>query len=773
LDDRAKERTVLEIANDKTNTETFEMTGQCPFGGDRIGGASGTPPTLSDWYPNRLKVELLHQNGPQANPLGDDFDYAAAFNAIDFVALKGEIKSFLTSSVAWWPSDYGNYGPQMIRMAWHAAGTYRIADGRGGAGEALQRFAPINSWWDNGNTDKSRRLLWPIKQKYGSALSWGDLMVLTGNCALEIMGFPTYGFGGGRRDAWEADTGTYWGPEVWDPKNVASFDSMVMRDKRWRGRNGDADYDLENPLGATHQALIYVNPEGPYANGDPQGSAHDIRISFSRMAMNDEETVALIAGGHAFGKSHGQVPAKEIGPPPEIAPIEAMGLGWHNPRGTGFAENTMTNGIEGSWTPDPTQWDNRYLENLFKFDWVQTKSPAGASQWTPADPTAPKTPDAHIPGKTDALMMMTTDIALKVDPAYRAVCEKFLGDFDAFTQAFSKAWYKLTHRDMGPRERYLGPEKRNENGLLWQDPIPPLDRDPIGEPEVQQLKRAILSTGISVSDLVFTAFSAAATYRNSDKRGGPNGGRLALAPQKDWAVNKRAIPVVAALQGVMADFNGKQSAGKGVSLADLIVLGGCAAIEKAAADAGAEILVPFTPGRRDTTQDLTDVEMFTWLKPVVDGFRNYTDDGFPSMTHDVAPEEMFLDKAQLLALTAPEWVALVGGLRVMGANYDGSASGIFTDRVGVLSNDFFTVLTSMEYEWKKADETGMTFLLDDRATGEPRFKATRNDLVFGSNSQLRAIAEVYAGSDGNARFIKDFVKVWDKVMMLDRYDIRL
>ena len=764
---------MLEITNDKTDTTTFEMTGQCPFGGDRIGGASGTPPTLSDWYPNRLKVELLHQNGPQANPLGDDFDYAAAFNAIDFAALKGEIKTFLTSSVPWWPSDYGNYGPQMIRMAWHAAGTYRIADGRGGAGEALQRFAPINSWWDNGNTDKSRRLLWPIKQKYGSALSWGDLMVLTGNCALEIMGFPTYGFGGGRRDAWEADTGTYWGPEVWDPKNVTSFDSMVMRDERWRGRNGDADYDLENPLGATHQALIYVNPEGPYANGDPQGSAHDIRISFSRMAMNDEETVALIAGGHAFGKSHGQVPAKEIGPPPEIAPIEAMGLGWHNPRGTGFAENTMTNGIEGSWTPDPTQWDNRYLENLFTFDWVQTKSPAGALQWTPADPTAPKTPDAHVPGKTDALMMMTTDIALKVDPAYRAVCEKFLGDFDAFTQAFSKAWYKLTHRDMGPRERYLGPEKRNENGLLWQDPIPPLDRDPIGEPEVHALKRAIMATDASVSDLVFTAFSAAATYRNSDKRGGPNGGRLALAPQKDWAVNKRAIPVVAVLKGVMADFNGKQSDGKGVSLADLIVLGGCAAIEKAAADAGSEILVPFTPGRRDTTQDLTDVEMFTWLKPVVDGFRNYTDDKFSSMTHDVAPEELFLDKAQLLALTAPEWVALVGGLRVMGANYDGSASGVFTDRVGVLSNDFFTVLTSMEYEWKKADETGMTFSLDDRATGKPRFKATRNDLVFGSNSQLRAVAEVYAGSDGHARFIRDFVKVWDKVMMLDRYDVRI
>ena len=761
---------MLDIKDDKTEMQTFEMEGQCPFGGDRIGGALGTPPQLSDWYPDRLKVEQLHRNGPQANPLGDDFDYASAFNSIDFAALKRDIKTFLTSSVAWWPSDYGNYGPQMIRMAWHAAGTYRIADGRGGAGEALQRFAPINSWWDNGNTDKSRRLIWPIKQKYGNALSWADLMVLTGNCALEIMGFPTYGFGGGRHDAWEADTSTYWGPEVWDPKHVTSFDSMVTRDKRWRGQNGSPDYDLENPLAASHQALIYVNPEGPYSNGDPMGSAHDIRITFSRMAMNDEETVALIAGGHAFGKSHGMVAAVRIGAPPEIAPIEAMGLGWHNPEGTGHAEFTMTNGIEGSWTPDPTQWDNSYLENLFRFEWHQIKSPAGALQWIPTDPSAPKTPDAHIPGQMNPLMMMTTDIALKVDPAYRAVCEKFLNDFDAFTQAFSKAWYKLTHRDMGPRERYLGPEKRNENGLLWQDPIPPLDHEPINVTQIHALKRAIMATDISVSDLVFTAFSAAATYRNSDKRGGANGGRLALAPQKDWAVNRRTIPVVAALRSVMADFNGKLG-GMKVSLADLIVLGGCAAVEKAAADAGVAVLVPFTPGRRDTTQDLTDIEMFTWLKPVVDGFRNYVDDHFQSMTHDVSPEEMFLDKAQLLTLTAPEWVALVGGLRVLGANYDGSAHGIFTDRIGVLTNDFFTALTSTDYEWKKADVMGMTFSLDDRATGEPRFKATRNDLIFGSNSQLRAVAEVYAGTDGHTRFVKNFVQVWDKVMMLDRYDI--
>jgi len=764
---------MLEIKDDKTNTQTYDMSGKCPFGGDRIGGTSGTPPALSDWYPNRLKVELLHQNGPRANPLHENFDYAAAFNKIDFAALKRDIKAFLNSSVPWWPSDYGNYGPQMIRMAWHAAGTYRIADGRGGAGEALQRFAPINSWWDNGNTDKSRRLIWPIKQKYGAALSWGDLMILTGNCALEIMGFPTYGFGGGRHDAWEADTGTYWGPEVWDPKDVASFDSMVTRNKRWRGRNGDADYDLENPLAATHQALIYVNPEGPYANGDPMGSARDIRIAFTRMAMNDEETVALIAGGHAFGKSHGMVAAAKVGPPPEIAPLEAMGLGWHNPEGTGFAEYAMTNGIEGSWTPNPTQWDNSYLENLFKFEWQQTKSPAGALQWTPTDPAAPKTPDAHHPGRMLPLMMMTSDLALKIDPEYRKVCEKFLQDFDAFTQAFSKAWYKLTHRDMGPRERYLGPEKRLENELLWQDPIPVGDHEPISAADVTELKQSILASGLSMSDLVFTAFSAVCTYRNSDKRGGANGARLALAPQNAWRVNRRTVPVIKALRRVLDLFNGKQTARKKASLADLIVLGGCVAVEKAAADAGMAVMVPFTPGRRDTTQELTDIEMSEWLKPVVDGFRNYVDDQFAAISQGVSPEEMFLDKAQLLALTAPEWVALVGGLRAMGANYDDSANGIFTDRVGVLTNDFFTVLTSMDYEWKKPDGGDMLFSLEPRATRASSFKATRTDLVFGSNSQLRAVAEVYASSDGHARFVQDFVRVWDKLMMLDRFDVRI
>lgn len=755
-------------------TYTDVLSGKCPFGGDRIGGTFSSPPTLEQWYPDRLRVETLHQNGPQADPLGPDFDYKAAFESIDYEALKADIRSFLTSSVSWWPSDYGNYGPQMIRMAWHSAGTYRIADGRGGAGEGLQRFAPISSWWDNGNTDKSRRLIWPIKQKYGNALSWADLMVLTGTVALEIMNFPTYGFAGGRRDAWEADNATYWGPELWDPHNVKSPDEMVNRDKRWRGKNGDPDYDLEQPLAASHQALIYVNPEGPYASGDPAASAHDIRVTFTRMAMNDEETVALIAGGHAFGKSHGMVKADRIGPPPEIAPMEAMGLGWHNPEGKGSAEQTMTNGIEGSWVPNPTSWDNDYLTNLFKFDWKQTKSPAGALQWEPTDPDAPRTPDAHIPGKTHPLMMMTSDIALKVDPVYREICQKFLNDFDYFTLQFSKAWYKLTHRDMGPKERYLGPEKKIEDALIWQDPIPALDHPLIDAADISALKAEILGSGHSVSDLAFTAFSSASTYRKSDKRGGANGARIALAPQIGWSVNRRAVPVIETLRSIAAGFNGKATGGKKVSLADLIVLGGCAAVEKAAQDAGIDVTVPFAPGRMDTTSELTDAASFEWLKPVVDGFRNYIDESFAEITGGrVAPEEVFLDRANLLALTAPEWVALAGGTRALNLNHDGSRTGIFTDRVGVLTNDFFTVLTSMDYAWKKADPAGLTFTLDDRESGQTKYTATRCDLVFGSNSQLRAVTEVYAGSDGHARFVRDFVKVWDKVMNLDRFDLRV
>ena len=752
------------------STYSDVLEGTCPFGGDTIGGVQTSKPTLSDWYPDRLRVEQLHRDGAAANPLAD-FDYSAAFSAIDLNELKADIKKFLTTSVSWWPSDYGNYGPQMVRMAWHASGTYRIADGRGGSGQAMQRFAPISSWWDNGNTDKSRRLLWPIKQKYGNALSWADLMVLTGNCALEIMGLPTYGYGGGRRDAWEADDATYWGPEYIENSNPDSFDAMVMRSERWTGEPGDAEYQLEQPLAASHQALIYVNPEGPNANGDPAASAVDIRITFGRMAMNDEETVALIAGGHAFGKSHGKVDATKIGPPPEIAPIEAMGLGWQNPEGTGFAEYTMTNGIEGSWTPNPTQWDNTYLENLFGYEWKKSESPAGALQWTPSDEeNGPRTPDAHLEGVVHPLMMMTSDIALKVDPVYREVCQKFLNDFDYFTEAFSKAWYKLTHRDMGPKARYLGPEV-NTDQLPWQDPLPEPTGAVISEAEIAALKESVLGTGVSASDLAFTAFSSAITYRDTDKRGGANGARIALAPQKDWSVNSRTVSVIDALRGVMDTFNSRAD-GASVSLADLIVLGGCVAVERAAAAAGVAVKVPFTPGRVDATAEQTDIPTFEWLAPVVDGFRNYVPGRLPPITTRGAGADV-PGQGGLLGLSAPQWVALTGGLRALGCNHDGSDTGIFTDRVGELTTDFFTTLTSMDYEWRKDDEAGTAFTLADRETGETAYRATRNDLLFGSNQQLRAVAEVYAGSDGQSRFVRDFVSVWDKVMMADRYDVRV
>ena len=735
------------------------LEGKCPFGGNTLGGAQTSAPTLSDWYPQRLRVEQLHRDGAAANPLSDE-DYVAAFATVDLPALKAEIKQFLTTSVPWWPSDYGNYGPQMIRMAWHSAGTYRIADGRGGAGQAMQRFAPISSWWDNGNTDKSRRLLWPIKQRYGAAISWADLIVLTGNCALEIMGFPTYGFAGGRRDAWEADDATYWGPEHIDMTAPSSYDDMVSRDQRWTGSPGDADYELQQPLAASHQALIYVNPEGPEANGDPAASAVDIRITFGRMAMDDEETVALIAGGHAFGKSHGQVAAARIGAPPENAPMEAMGLGWHNPQGAGNGADTMTNGIEGSWTPDPTTWDNAYLENLFGHEWEQTRSPAGALQWTPADPAAPRTPDAHRPGVEHPLMMMTSDIALKVDPVYREICQRFLADFDAFTLAFSKAWYKLTHRDMGPKARYLGPEVPADD-LPWQDPLPAPTGTPLGADDVTRLAQAVRDTGLSTSDLAYTAFSAAVTYRDSDKRGGANGARLALAPQKDWVVNRRTVPVVAALREVASR--------GGASLADVVVLAGCVAVEDAARAAGHDVRVPFTPGRVDATQEQTDVPTFEWLAPLADGFRNYAQPDLAEVT-SVSPEQLFLDKADLLGLSAPEWVALTGGLRALGCNHDGSPT--LTDRVGVLTPDFFGTVLSPDLRWRALDEAGTQFALDDVDTGAQVHRATRHDLVFGANAQLRAVAEVYASRDGEARFVRDFVAAWDKVMMADRYDVR-
>ncbi len=749
---------------------------QCPFRGSRIGGALGSKPQTDDWWPNRLQVELLHQNLPQANPLRD-FDYKGAFLKIDFLQLKSDIKALLTDSMDWWPADYGNYGPQMIRMAWHAAGTYRIADGRGGASQGMQRFAPINSWWDNGNTDKSRRLLWPIKQKYGAAISWADLMTLTGNCALEIMGFKTFGFGGGRIDAWEADRATYWGPEFWNGDPVDDIkehpghpDEMVTRTIRWVGKPNEEYYDLENPLAASHQALIYVNPEGPNAEGNPHGSARDIRETFARMGMNDEETVALIAGGHAFGKSHGMVSPDKIGPAPEAAPIQAMGLGWQNPEGTGFAEYTMTNGIEGSWTPNPNQWDNSYLTNLFKYDWEQTKSPVGAIQWKPSNSNAPKTPDAHQLGVEHPLMMMTSDIALKVDPVYHEICQRYLGDFDYFSDAFARAWYKLIHRDMGPKTRYLGPEIPEED-LIWQDPIPALDHEVVDVADINSLKDKILASGISVSALVSAAWASASSHRHSDKRGGANGARVRLNPQKDWEMNRpqELGLVLSTLERIQADFNGAQSGSKKISMADLIVLGGCAAVEKAAQDAGFSVAVPFTPGRMDTTQELTDVEIFEWLKPVSDGFRNYHNE---AVGYKVKPERIFLDRAQILTLTAPEWTVLVGGLRALDQNWDYSKHGSFTDRPGVLTNDFFRVLTSMDYEWKPIDDREMLFNICDCKTGETKFTATRCDLIFGSNAELRQIAEVYGADDGHERMVKDFAAVWNKVMMLDRFDVR-
>ena len=752
---------------------------ECPFRGTRVGGAIGTRPQINDWWPNRLQVELLHQEQPVANPLHDK-NYKDEFNSIDFEQLKKDVKQMLTESKEWWPADYNNYGPQMVRMAWHSAGTYRIADGRGGAAQAMQRFAPINSWWDNGNTDKSRRLLWPIKRKYGAALSWADLIILAGNCSLEIMGFPTFGYGGGRRDAWEPDRSTYWGPEFWDGKKFSESptggghkghpDEMVNENLRWIGKPKDEYYDLENPLGATHQALIYVNPEGPGGNGDPQDSARNIRESFKRMAMNDEETVALIAGGHAFGKSHGMVNAAKIGGAPEVADIHQQGFGWHNPVGSGNGVHTMTNGIEGAWTPNPTQWDNDYLKNLFKFDWKKKESPSGALQWTPVDKDAPKTPDAHLKGQMNALMMMTSDIALKVDPVYRKICEKFIEDFDYFTEAFSKAWYKLTHRDMGPKNRYLGPEVA-ENFLLWQDPIPKRKHELVTTSNINHLKQKILSSDITIYALVSAAWSAASTYRHSDKRGGANGARIGLEPQINWEINrpKELNDVLRTLRKIQAEFNENQTGNIKISLSDLIVLGGCVAIEKAAHDAGTTIEVPFISGRMDTTQEMTDVESFNWLKPVSDGFKNYHD---YSVGYHVPPERIFLDRAQLLTLTAPEWTVIVGGLRVLNQNHHYSKHGVFTENLGHLTNDFFRTLTNMDYEWKPQEQTEGLYNIIERKTGITKYTATRCDLIFGSNAQLRNIAEVYAADDGQELFVKDFVAAWHKVMMLDRYDIK-
>ena len=705
-----------------------------------------------DWWPNQLDLRVLHQNSTKSNPMGPDFNYADEFNQLDLEAVKKDIMSLLTTSQDWWPADYGNYGPLFIRMAWHSAGTYRVTDGRGGAGYGTQRFAPLNSWPDNANLDKARRLLWPIKQKYGNKISWADLMVLTGNCSLESMGFKTMGFAGGREDVWEPQQDINWGPETeW------------LGDKRYSG-----DRELENPLAAVQMGLIYVNPEGPNGKPDPLAAAKDIRTTFGRMAMNDEETVALIAGGHTLGKAHGAAPPQgNVGPEPEAAPLEEQGLGWKNTFGTGNGADTITSGLEGAWTTTPAQWSHDYFDHLFNYEWELTKSPAGAHQWTPKDKSAEGTvPDAHDPAKSHAPVMFTTDLALKMDPLYGPISKRFHENPTEFEEAFAKAWYKLTHRDMGPVSRCLGPEVAEPQ--LWQDPVPTVDHALIGKPDIAELKEKLLNSGLSVSQLVSTAWASASTFRGSDKRGGANGARIRLAPQKDWAVNQPAqlAEVLESLEKIQQDFNSAQTGGKKVSLADLIVLGGCAAVEQAAKKAGHEIEVPFAPGRTDTTQELTDVESFAVMEPTADGFRNYLGTG-----HDRSAEELLVDRAQLLNLTAPEMTVLVGGLRVLNSNFEKSQSGVFTKQPETLTNDFFLNLLNMDTQWQKSEQGDSVFEGRDRKSGDVKWTGTRVDLVFGSNSQLRAIAEVYASSDSKEKFVKDFVTAWSKVMNLDRFDL--
>ncbi len=732
-----------------------DKTGECPV---PHGVPKGTHEpagwlTLRDWWPHQLNLKVLHQNSRESNPLGDAFDYAEEFKKLDLQALKNDVFALMTQSQAWWPADYGHYGPLFIRMAWHSAGTYRIMDGRGGASSGTQRFAPLNSWPDNANLDKARRLLWPIKQKYGNTISWADLMVFAGNCALESMGFKTFGFGGGREDVWEPEEDIYWGSE-----------DEWLGDKRYAG-----DRELEKPLAAVQMGLIYVNPEGPNGKPDPVASARDIRETFARMAMNDEETVALIAGGHTFGKVHGAADAsKYVGPDPEGASIEEQGLGWKNSFGSGNGDATITSGLEGAWTTRPATWDNNYFENLFDFDWELTKSPAGANQWTPKNGAAKDTvPDAHDASKRHAPMMLTTDLALRMDPAYEPIAKRFHENPAEFADAFARAWYKLTHRDMGPRSRYLGPLVPAEE-LLWQDPVPAATHAPIDESDIAALKAKILGSGLSISQLVSTAWASAATFRGSDKRGGANGARLRLAPQKDWAVNQPAqlSTVLAALEKIQIDFNGAQPGGKKVSLADLIVLAGSAAVEQAAKNAGYDVQVPFTPGRTDASQDQTDVESFAVLEPEADGFRNY----LKPTSHRASAEELLVDRAQLLTLTAPEMTVLVGGMRALDANAGQSQHGVFTKRPGTLTNDFFVNLLDMSTTWKAAEGDEL-FEGRDRVSGELKWTGTRADLIFGSNSQLRALAEVYASDDAKEKFTRDFVAAWNKVMNLDRYDL--
>ena len=726
---------------------------KCPFSGDARKPTVAAGPTNADWWPNQLNLKILHQHSELSNPMGGAFNYAEAFKSLDLDAVIKDLHALMTDSQDWWPADYGHYGPFFIRMAWHSAGTYRIADGRGGAGSGAQRFAPLNSWPDNVNLDKARRLLWPIKQKYGRKLSWADLIVLTGNVALESMGLKTFGFAGGREDIWEPGEDIYWGPE-----------GKWLEDERY-----SEDRELENPLAAVQMGLIYVNPEGPNGNPDPVASARDIRETFARMAMNDEETVALVAGGHTFGKCHGAAdPSQYVGPEPEGAAIEEQGLGWKNTFGSGKGMHTISSGIEGAWTTNPIQWDHDYLDILFKYEWVLTKSPAGAHQWTPKDASAAGTvPDAHDPSKRHAPMMTTADLALRMDPVYEKIARHFLANPQEFEDAFAKAWYKLTHRDMGPASRYLGPLVPAEP-LIWQDPIPAVNHELIGEQDMAALKARVLASGLSISQLVTTAWASAATFRGSDKRGGANGARIRLAPQKDWAVNQPAelAKILQTLEAIQKDFNSAQSGGKKVSLADLIVLGGCAAIEEAAKKAGQDVTVPFSPGRMDASQAQTDVDAFAVLEPTADGFRNYIRKG-----HEGSAAEQLVDRANLMTLTAPEMTVLVGGLRALGANFGQSGHGVFTKRPETLTNDFFVNLLDMRTKWQKSATSDGVLEGQDRATGERKWTGTVIDLVFGSNSQLRALAEAYACSDSQQAFVRDFVSAWSKVMNLDRFDL--
>ena len=714
---------------------------------------AGVGRTNRDWWPNRLRLELLHQHSAKSDPMGKDFDYAKEFKSLDYKALKKDLVALMTESQDWWPADFGHYGPLFIRMAWHSAGTYRMGDGRGGGGRGQQRFAPLNSWPDNVSLDKARRLLWPIKQKYGRKISWADLIILTGNVALETMGFKTFGFAGGREDVWEPDQDVYWGAET----------TWLGGDKRYSGER-----DLENPLAAVQMGLIYVNPEGPNGNPDPIAAAKDIRETFARMAMNDEETVALIAGGHTFGKTHGAGPASHVGPEPEVAPIEEQGLGWKSSFGAGKGGDTITSGLEVTWTSTPTKWSNNFFWNLFGYEWELTKSPAGAHQWIPKGGAgANSVPDAHDKSKRHAPAMLTTDLALRFDPVYEKISRRFYENPDLFADAFARAWFKLTHRDMGPRTRYLGPEVPAEE-LVWQDPIPAVNHKLIDAQDIASLKGKILASGLSVSELISTAWASASTFRGSDKRGGANGARIRLAPQKDWEVNQPAqlAKVLKTLEGVQSAFNKTQADGKRVSLADLIVLGGCVGVEQAAKNAGHKVTAPFTPGRMDALQEQTDAASFAVLEPKADGFRNYQ-----KSRYAIPAEELLVDKAQLLTLTAPEMTVLVGGMRVLNANFGKSRHGVFTKRPETLTNDFFVNLLDMSTVWKPTSEDADVFEGRDRATGELKWTATRVDLVFGSNSQLRALAEVYGCQDSQEKFVHDFVAVWNKVMNLDRFDL--